>query len=166
MNHKISVRKGAADDLQTVMDLIVELAVYEKEPDAVENTLEMLLENGFGPQPVYHLLMAELDSEVIGMAMYYYCHSSWKGKMIHLDDLVVFEKHRGKGAGTHLLRALFDEGEVNDVKGIRWEVLDWNEPAIRFYEKIGMRLDETWIGCKAFGQRLHDVHENLKNESI
>lgn len=161
MSESLRVRKGTIQDLPVVLDLIVQLAVYEKEPDAVENTLEMLQENGFGNKPVFELLMVELNEEVIGMAMYYYCHSSWKGKMIHLDDLVVFQKHRGIGAGTALLNALFKTGLKNDVKGIRWEVLDWNEPAIRFYEKIGMRLDETWIGCKAFGQRLYDVHDNL-----
>ncbi len=160
----IIIRAGTEKDLPDVLDMIVELAIFEKEESAVENTIEMLRENGFGEQPVYHLLIAERAGKTLGMAMYYYCHSSWKGKMLYLDDLVVREAYRREGLGTLLIKKLFKVGEQNKVKGIKWEVLDWNTPAVNLYKKIGMRIEDQWWSCKAFGSEYDRVMRFLNEE--
>ena len=143
-NKTMTVRKGTKEDMQAVLDLIIELAVFEKEPDAVVVTQEDLIRDGFSDNPLFHTFVAENDGEIIGMALYYYRYSTWKGKTIHLEDLVVKESQRGTGAGIALYSEIIKQGKKDNVRRIEWNVLDWNENAIKFYEKSGAKILKDW----------------------
>lgn len=130
--------------MPAVLGLIQELAVFEKEPDAVVVTVGDLERDGFSEKPLFHTFVAELNDELIGMALYYYRYSTWKGKTIHLEDLIVKEAHRGTGAGLALYTEIMKQGKKDGVRRIEWNVLDWNEPAIRFYEKSGAKVLDDW----------------------
>ncbi|MEC7754496.1 MAG: GNAT family N-acetyltransferase [Bacteroidota bacterium] len=143
----MKIRKGVKSDLPSVLELIKELAVYEKALHEVEITLEQLEEDGFGEEPVFQFLVATENEEIVGLALYYFRYSTWKGKAIYLEDLVVKESHRGKGYGQKLLDAIVEEARQTGSKQVRWQVLDWNEPAINFYKKLGAHLDGEWINC-------------------
>lgn len=143
----MKIRKGVKSDLPSVLELIKELAVYEKALHEVEITLEQLEEDGFGEEPVFQFLVATENEEIVGLALYYFRYSTWKGKAIYLEDLVVKESHRGRGYGQKLLDAIVEEARQTGSKQVRWQVLDWNEPAINFYKKLGAHLDGEWINC-------------------
>lgn len=143
----IQVRKGTPEDVPQVFKLVQELAVYEKAADQVSNTPEQMLEDGFGPNPIYGLLVAEADGKIVGISMYYTRYSTWKGKRLYLEDLIVTESMRGYGLGKKLLDATIAEARDTQCTGVMWQVLDWNEPAIKFYESYGARLDAEWINC-------------------
>ena len=130
--------------MTAVLGLIQELAVFEKEPDAVVVSVDDLVRDGFGEKPLFHTFVAELNGEIIGMALYYYRYSTWKGKTIHLEDLIVQEAHRGTGAGLALYTEIMKQGKKDGVRRLEWNVLDWNEPAIRFYQKSGAKLLDDW----------------------
>ena len=130
--------------MTAVLHLIQELAVFEKEPDAVVVSVDDLVRDGFGEKPLFQTFVAELNGEIIGMTLYYYRYSTWKGKTIHLEDLIVKEAHRGTGAGLALYTEIMKQGKKDGVRRIEWNVLDWNEPAIRFYEKSGAKLLNDW----------------------
>lgn len=130
--------------MPAVLSLIQELAVFEKEPDAVVVTVADLERDGFGENPLFHTFVAEMNGEIIGMALYYYRYSTWKGKTIHLEDLIVKEAHRGTGAGLALYTEIIKQGRKEGVRRLEWNVLDWNEPAIRFYEKSGAKVLDDW----------------------
>jgi GNAT superfamily N-acetyltransferase len=140
----MNIRKGEINDMPVVLKLIQELAVFEKEPDAVVVTVADLERDGFGEKPLFQTFVAELNGEIIGMALYYYRYSTWKGKTIHLEDLIVKEAHRGTGAGLALYTEIMKQGKKDGVRRIEWNVLDWNEPAIRFYEKSGAKVLDDW----------------------
>jgi GNAT superfamily N-acetyltransferase len=139
------IRKGTPNDMQAVLDLIIELAVFEKEPNAVVVTLEDLIRDGFQEQPLFHTFIAEKDTEIIGVALYYYRYSTWKGKTIHLEDLVVKESERGTGAGLALYTEIIKQGKKDNVRRIEWNVLDWNTNAINFYKKSGAKVLDDWL---------------------
>ncbi len=141
------IRPGRKTDLPRLRELIVELAVFEKEPDAVTNTLQMMEVDGFGTNPIYGFIVAESDDQIIGASIYYYRYSTWKGKRLYLEDLIVTEEHRGVGAGKALFEATIEIGKRSQCTGMMWQVLDWNEPAIQFYKKYNSDLDEQWINC-------------------
>lgn len=141
---EIHIRNAAAEDMPAVLELINELAVYEKEPDAVEVTVAELMEDGFGKSPLFHCFVAQIQDEICGMALVYPRYSTWKGPVIHLEDLIVRESHRGQGIGSLLLDEVVKYGHQRGVKRISWEVLDWNEPAIRFYEEKGAHVMRDW----------------------
>lgn len=143
----ITIRKGTPDDVPQVFQLVQELAVYEKAADQVSNTPEKMLEDGFGPHPIYGLIVAEADGKIVGISMYYTRYSTWKGKRLYLEDLIVTESMRGYGMGKMLLDATVAEARATDCTGVMWQVLDWNEPSIKFYERYGARLDGEWINC-------------------
>ena len=143
----MKIRKGVKSDLPSVLELIKELAVYEKALHEVEITLEQLEEDGFGEEPVFRFLVATENEQIVGLALYYFRYSTWKGKAIYLEDLVVKESHRGRGYGQKLLDAIVEEARQTGSKQVRWQVLDWNEPAINFYKKLGAHLDDEWINC-------------------
>lgn len=138
------VRQGTKTDMKAVLSLIQELAIFEKEPDAVVITEADLIRDGFGENPLFHTFVAEENDEIIGMALYYYRYSTWKGKTIHLEDLVVRENKRGTGAGFALYSAVIEQGKKDNVRRIEWNVLDWNTHAINFYEKSGAKVLPDW----------------------
>lgn len=138
------IRKGTKEDVPIILSLITELAVFEKEPDAVVVTEADLLRDGFSENPLYYTFIAEEDGEVIGMALYYYRYSTWKGKTIHLEDLIVRENKRGTGAGLALYKKIIEQGKLDGVRRIEWNVLDWNVNAIKFYEKSGAKILDDW----------------------
>ena len=141
------IRKGTQDDLPQVLALVKELAIYEKAPDEVENNLEMMLDDGFGEKPVYEFFVVEEDAALIGLALYYYRYSTWKGKCLYLEDLIVTASHRGKGIGKLLFDKIIERAKETNARGIQWQVLDWNTPAIEFYKKYDARFDDEWVNC-------------------
>ncbi|ESU23075.1 GCN5-like N-acetyltransferase [Flavobacterium enshiense DK69] len=138
------IRKGTEKDMPAVLDLIRELAIFEKEPDAVVVTTDDLVSDGFGTNPLFHTFIAEVDGDIVGMALYYYRYSTWKGKTIHLEDLIVKEKMRGTGLGFALYTEIMKQGKADGVRRIEWNVLDWNQHAIDFYEKSGAKVLDDW----------------------
>jgi GNAT superfamily N-acetyltransferase len=130
--------------MPSVLSLIKELAVYEKEPHAVVVTVEDLVRDGFSQNPLFHCFVAEENEQIIGIALYYYRYSTWKGKTIHLEDLIVKEKERGIGAGMALYKEVIKQGKKDGVRRIEWAVLDWNQNAIDFYEKTGAKVLSDW----------------------
>ena len=138
------IRKASKNDMPSVLELIQELAVFEKEPDAVVVTVEDLVRDGFSENPLFQCFVAEVENAIIGMALYYYRYSTWKGKTIHLEDLIVKESKRGTGAGFALYKEIIKQGKAENVRRIEWNVLDWNTPAIDFYEKSGAKLIGDW----------------------
>ncbi len=138
------IRKATKADMSRVLELITELAVFEKEPDAVEVSVEDLQNDGFGDHPKYTCFVAEVNGKVEGMALVWERYSTWKGNILHLEDLIVNNAHRGLGIGTKLLNKVVEYGASLKVKRISWEVLDWNEPAIVFYESKGANVMRDW----------------------
>ena len=138
------IRKGIAMDMKGVLALIKELAIFEKEPEAVVITEEDLIRDGFGENPLFSVFVAEKEQEIVGIALYYYRYSTWKGKTIHLEDLVVKESMRGTGLGSALYSAIIKQGKIDGVRRIEWNVLDWNTPAITFYENSGAKVLDDW----------------------
>lgn len=143
----MKIRKGQKEDMKGVLALIQELAVFEKEPDAVLITVDDLVRDGFGDNPLFQVFVAEAENdpnEIVGIALYYYRYSTWKGKTIHLEDLVVKESMRGTGLGYALYTEIIKQGKKDKVRRIEWNVLDWNTPAIEFYKKSGANILEDW----------------------
>ncbi|MDT0558145.1 GNAT family N-acetyltransferase [Ichthyenterobacterium sp. W332] len=138
------IRKATIEDIPRVLDLIQELADYEKEPNEVELTVKDLQQDGFGSQPKFNCFVAEVNSKIEGIALVYPRYSTWKGEALHLEDLIVSESKRGLGIGGLLLDEVVKFGHSKGVKRISWEVLDWNEPAISFYEKKGAKVLRDW----------------------
>ena len=137
-------RLALKQDMPRVLELINELAIFEKEPDAVELTLAELERDGFGSNPKFTCFVVEHESIIEGMALVYPRYSTWKGEILHLEDLIVSEKSRGKGLGTQLLDTVVKHGKQIGAKRISWEVIDWNEPAIKFYERKGANVMRDW----------------------
>jgi GNAT superfamily N-acetyltransferase len=138
------IRKATKKDMQSVLELIQELAIFEKEPDAVVVTVDDLVRDGFSENPLFQCFVAEEENNIIGMALFYYRYSTWKGKTIHLEDLIVKESKRGTGAGFALYKEIIKQGKAENVRRIEWNVLDWNTAAIDFYEKSGAKILEDW----------------------
>jgi GNAT superfamily N-acetyltransferase len=138
------VRKGKKTDMLQVLSLIKELAVFEKEPDAVEVTMKQLQRDGFGKNPLFKTFIAELAGEVIGMALFYPRYSTWKGTTLHLEDLIVRKDKRGLGVGKALYDMVLKYAYKKKVKRVEWVVLDWNTTAIDFYEKSGAKILPDW----------------------
>ncbi|WP_019990077.1 GNAT family N-acetyltransferase [Rudanella lutea] len=145
----IQIRPGVAADIPQVFDLVMELAVYEKAADQVTNTPEQMLQDGFGPNPSFGFLVAEDDekNQIIGIALYYYRYSTWKGKRLYLEDIIVTENYRGMGIGKLLLDETIVTARQTNCTGMMWQVLDWNKPAIGFYQQFGTRFDDGWTNC-------------------
>ncbi|WP_298493218.1 GNAT family N-acetyltransferase [uncultured Algibacter sp.] len=141
---EFTIRNAEKKDMPQVLHLINELAIFEKEPEAVEVTVEDLQKDGFSEHPAFHCFVAEVKSKIEGIALIYNRYSSWKGKIIHLEDLIVSKAMRGTGLGTALLDEVVKYGHDLGVKRINWEVIDWNEKAITFYEKKGAKVLRDW----------------------
>ena len=138
------IRNATKDDMTQVLNLIKELATFEKEPNAVEVTTDDLIQDGFGENPAFHCFVADVNTKIEGIALIYNRYSTWKGKILHLEDLIVSESMRGSGLGTALLDKVIKYASTLGVKRINWEVLDWNEPAIAFYEQKGANVMRDW----------------------
>lgn len=141
---EFNIREAKKSDMNAVHRLIQELAVFEKEADAVEVTVNDLEAHGFGDSPLFHCFIGESGGDVVGMALVYNRYSTWKGPVVHLEDLIVTEKMRGSGLGSALLAEVVKYANDLGVRRICWEVLDWNEPAINFYEAKGAKVLRDW----------------------
>jgi GNAT superfamily N-acetyltransferase len=144
---QINIRRALIEDCSRIMELIQELADYEKAPEEVTVTLEHFQESGFGPNPVWWAFVAEVDGRVEGFALYYIRYSTWKGQRMYLEDILVTEQMRGKQLGKLLFDRLIVEAKEKNLKGMVWQVLEWNEPAINFYKKYNASFDGEWINC-------------------
>jgi GNAT superfamily N-acetyltransferase len=152
----ITIRKAKKEDMSRVHELIMELAVYEKLPKEVELNQNDLVNDAFGENPLFHCFVAEVNSKVEGMAIIYNRYSTWKGKTLHLEDLIVTKNMRNKGIGALLLDKVILFGKQMNVKRISWEVIDWNKKAIKFYERKGAKLISDW-------NIIHLNNEAIKN---
>jgi ribosomal protein S18 acetylase RimI-like enzyme len=162
----MKVREAVKTDMPQVLELIKELAIFEKEPDMVEVTVEDLEREGFSKNPLFTCFVAELDTsaslsdqttvEIVGAALIYYRFSTWKGRTLHLEDLIVKEAHRGKGIGEALYKEVMKFAYNQGLKRVAWDVLDWNTGAIRFYERSGANVLKTW-------RVVHMDEKGLKN---
>lgn len=143
----MDIRRIVKKDCIALLNLIQELAEYEREPDAVTVTLDHFIDSGFGNSPVWFGFVAEENNTIIGFVLYYVRYSTWKGQRMYLEDFLVTEKARGKGVGKLLFDRLIKEAKDKKFNGIVWQVLKWNEPAIQFYKKYNARLDDEWLTC-------------------
>ena len=139
-----TIRNATKQDMSAVLNLIIELAVFEEEPDAVEVTVDSLIADGFGDQPAFKCFVAEVDHNVVGAAIVYNRFSTWKGKILHLEDLIVNQNMRGHGIGSALLDEVVKYGNSLGAKRINWEVISWNEGAIKLYERKGAKVLRDW----------------------
>lgn len=144
----VVIRKGVKSDLPSVLELIKELADFEKALNEVTVSLEDLEKDGFGNHPYYWFIVAEKDGEIIGLSFYFIRYSTWKGRFLFLEDFVVKESHRNKGIGALLFEETIRIAKELDVKGMTWQVLDWNKDAIRFYEKYNSDISSEWYNGK------------------
>ena len=145
MSASISIRKAVKEDCSRLLELVRELAVYEKAPDEVTVTLDHFIESGFGSNPVWWAFVAEENGIINGFALYYIRYSTWKGQRMYLEDILVTESARGHGLGSLLMNALIEEARIRNFTGITWQVLHWNEPALNFYRKFNVRFDDEWV---------------------
>lgn len=143
----VIIRDAEKKDCSSMMELIHELAVYEKAPEAVTVDLEHFIESGFGPSPVWTAYVAEKGATVVGFALCYVRYSTWKGQRLYLEDLLVTEQLRGHGIGKMLFDRLIEVCKEKKYSGLVWQVLDWNEPAINFYKKYDAEIDSGWLNC-------------------
>lgn len=141
----VLIRRAERADCPRLLELIQELALYERAPQEVTVTLSHFEESGFGTNPVWWAFVAEAEGKVQGFALYYIRYSTWKGQRMYLEDILVTESMRGKGLGKLLFDRLIEEGKEKKFKGMTWQVLDWNEPALNFYRKYAAHFDPEWV---------------------
>lgn len=151
------IRKGDKKDLSHVLGLIKELAIYEKAPNEVEVTVAQMEEWGFGKDKQFDFFVAEKDGKIVGLALYYYKYSTWKGKCLFLEDIIVTESERKHGFGKLLFDAVAQVAKKDKVKRMEWQVLEWNEPAIKFYKKTPTVFDNEWVNCKLTYEELQKM---------
>jgi GNAT superfamily N-acetyltransferase len=152
-----TIRKAIKADVPAILALVKELAAYEKAPEAVEVTLSEMEEDGFGPNAIYSAFVAENEGKIVGMALYYTKYSTWKGKAIYLDDIIVNENYRRYGIGGKLFEAVVKVCKEMGVRKIDWQVLDWNEPAIQFYKKYNTVFSSEWMNCTLYEKELKNI---------
>lgn len=153
----IIIREARLEDTGLILRFITELAIYEKEPDAVKATEESIRESIFGEKATAHAIVCQIDDKPIGFAVYFYNYSTWLGrKGLYLEDLYIMPEHRNCGAGKEILKFLAKHAMENDCGRFEWSVLDWNEPAIKFYESIGARPQSEWIVYRLTGDKLSE----------
>ncbi len=141
------IRQGTRDDLPRVLELIRELAEFEKASNEVINSVELMEKDGFGLNPIFGFFVAQEDDFIVGISLYYYRYSTWKGRRLYLEDIIVTETYRGRGIGKLLFERTMLKALHDGCSGMVWQVLDWNEAAIKFYGNYGARLDGEWINC-------------------
>jgi GNAT superfamily N-acetyltransferase len=141
----VNIRKAIIQDCPAMLELVHELALYERAPQEVTVTLDHFIESGFGANPVWWAFVAEEEGVVKGFALYYIRYSTWKGQKMYLEDIIVTEAARGRGMGGLLMEALVAEAKEKNLQGITWQVLNWNGPALNFYRKYNTRFDDEWV---------------------
>ena len=146
----ITIRRAVKEDCPRLMELVTELAIYEKAPNDVTVTLDHFIESGFGKNPVWWAFVAEEDGLIHGFALYYIRYSTWKGQAMYLEDIIVTESMRGKKIGKLLFDRLIEEAKEKNFSRIIWQVLEWNEPAINFYKKYNADFDGEWVNCSIY----------------
>ena len=143
---EVKIRKAKKEDCPSMLELIHELAVYEKAPDEVTVDFDHFTESGFGQKPVWWAFVAEIENNIVGFALYYIRYSTWKGQRMYLEDILVNGPWRRKGIGKLLFDQLIEEAKEKQLSGIMWQVLEWNKPAINFYKKYkGVNFDAEWL---------------------
>jgi len=147
---KTIIRRAVKDDCPRLLELVQELATYERAPGEVTVTLDHFSESGFGKQPVWWAFVAEVNERVVGFALYYIRYSTWKGQAMYLEDILITNEMRGKGIGKLLFDRLIKEARDKKFNRIIWQVLDWNEPAINFYKKYNADFDAGWLNCSIY----------------
>lgn len=155
--NSITIREGRKEDLSHVLELVKELAAFERAPHEVTNTVERMEADGFGPHPIYGFFVAEDRGLIIGLSLYYWRYSTWKGKRLYLEDIIVTETARGKGAGKLLFDRTMLKALKENCSGMTWQVLEWNEPAIKFYKKYGAKLDDEWTNCHLEAHQIESI---------
>jgi len=141
------IRVGTKEDLPRILELIQELAIYEKAENEVVNSVQKMENDGFGEHPIFGFILAEINAEIVGTAIYYWRYSTWKGRRIYLEDLIVTESYRGKGIGKLLFEEIINIGKNSGASGMMWQVLDWNDTAINFYKKYDAKIEGEWLNC-------------------
>lgn len=143
----LEIRKGNKEDIPELLRLIKALALYERAPEQVINTEEQLLKDGFGEKDYYQFYMSEYEGQCVGFALYYYRYSTWRGRVLYLEDLFVEEAYRGKNIGFQLLKKIVETAQNEGCKQVTWQVLDWNKIAIDFYKSLGADFDKSWVNA-------------------
>ena len=154
---KVEIRIAEAEDCPRLLELINELAIYEKAPEEVTVTLAEFVDAGFGSQPVWSAFVAEVDQQIVGFALYYTRYSTWKGCRLYLEDFIVTEDYRGQGIGKILFERVMQEARDRNFNGMVWQVLDWNKPAINFYNKYAVQIEEGWLNAAFSTAQLKNV---------
>ena len=153
----IVIRTGTKADIPFALNLVKELAAYEKAPNEVEVTIEEMTEWGFGTDKQFDFFVAAENEVIVGLALYYYKYSTWKGKCLFLEDIIVTESKRGLGIGKLLFNEVGKVAQKQGVRRMEWQVLDWNEQAIKFYKKMPVYLDSEWINCKLTNKEMDEI---------
>jgi GNAT superfamily N-acetyltransferase len=155
----VAIREARLADCSRILELINELAVYERAPEEVTVTLAEFEDAGFGQKPVWKAFIAELDETIVGFALYYVRYSTWKGCRLYLEDFIVTDSHRGKGIGKQLFDTIVLEAHEKGFNGMTWQVLDWNEPALNFYKKYEAGVEAGWLNGSLSKQQLASYYE-------
>lgn len=153
----MTIRRGVKEDLPRVLELIKELAQYEKALDQVTNSVEQMVRDGFEQNPVYGFFVAEKEKVIVGLSLYYFRYSTWKGKRLYLEDIIVTEKERGAGWGRMLFERTMQFSIEENCTGMMWQVLNWNEPAINFYKKYQSKIDGEWLNCHLEREQIRSI---------
>ncbi len=151
------IRKGIEEDLPRTLELVKELAAYERALGEVYNTVQAMKEEAFGKNPIFGFFVAEVDQEIVGVSLYYYRYSTWKGKRLYLEDIIVTERMRGQGIGKLLFEATLHYSLNQKCTGMMWQVLDWNEPAINFYKNYSAKMDGEWVNCTLEADEIRQI---------
>lgn len=160
------IRDGKPEDIPEVFVLIRELAKYENALEEVENTVEQLIADGFGPNPLFGLLVAELDGNIIGISLYYFRYSTWKGKRLYLEDIIISENERSKGYGSALFQATIRKSVTLNCSGMTWAVLNWNKIGIDFYKKYEAMFDDEWVITNLSREKINKILANEKTSNV
>jgi GNAT superfamily N-acetyltransferase len=142
---KINIRRATKEDIGLVRDLVMELAIFEKAPEEVTSSLADYISEGFSDNPLFSANLIYLNDELAGFSLWYYRFSTWKGRRFYLEDLYIKEAYRGKGLGSKLINEAIEEAKRMKCTGMMWQVLDWNQPAIDFYNTLGVKMDAGWL---------------------
>jgi GNAT superfamily N-acetyltransferase len=142
---KINIRRATKEDIGLVRDLVMELAIFEKAPEEVTSSLADYISDGFSDNPLFSANLIYLNDELAGFSLWYYRFSTWKGRRFYLEDLYIKEAYRGKGLGRKLINEAIEEAKRMKCTGMMWQVLDWNQPAIDFYNTLGVKMDAGWL---------------------